>query len=279
MIIRGSFILFSICLFLFQTGVKGQIVGSNIFSYSNSLKYADHLSDIKDYRYASLEYERLLNFKPKDDSLCLKLLQSYRLSNEWDLGILSFEKHRPLINQVPSFVSKEFVKLLILKEDFSKIDFYLSRNSMLSLAYKDEISLSSLMLQKNWKEAYDFSLSKQIQDPILLSYAQKSRVMKRKKPFVASLLSVLVPGLGKVYAGDWKNGISSFVFVGSAAYGASRGFGARGINSGLGWVFTGVGTFFYLGSVYGSHKEARNYNYKQSENLKNEVAHYLHSNF
>lgn len=279
MTIRRSFILFLFCLLLIQTRGKAQIVGDNIFNFSNSLKYAEHLSLIKDYRYASLEYERLLNFKPKDDSLCWKLLKSYRLADQSGLGILSFERHRTNFTNVPSFVSKEFVKLLILEEDFNKIDFYLAQNSMLPLAYKDGISLSSLMLQKNWNEAYDFSLSKQIQDPILLSYAQKGKVMKRKKPFVASLLSVLVPGLGKVYAGDWKNGISSFVFVGSAAYGASRGFGARGINSGLGWVFTGLGTFFYLGSVYGSHKEARTYNYYQSQNLKNEVAHYLHSNF
>lgn len=279
MIIKGKLILFTICLFTLQSKVGAQISSSNIFDYSNSLKYAEHLNDLKDYRYPSIEYERLLNIKPKNDTLCWRLLKTYRLGQQWDLGIQSFEKHRPNPNHVSGFLSKEFIRLLILKQDFLRIDSYLNHNSILDEVYKNETSLGSIMLQRNWKEAYEYSQSNQIHDPILLSFAQRGPNLNRKSPFLASVLSVIIPGLGKGYAGDWKNALGSFIFVGSAVFGATRGFGARGINSGLGWVFTGVGTFFYLGSVYGSHKEAKNYNYKQSENLKNEVAHYLYSNF
>lgn len=279
MTIKFKLGFFLLCFAALHSNMLAQNGGDNIYSYSNSLKFAEHLSRIKDYKYASMEYERLLALKPEKDSLCMSLLQSYRLGGEWDLGIQSFHFHRPNIEYLPPFLSHEFLKLLILKEDFKKIDFFLKNNGLLPNNYKEEISLSSFLLQKDWNIAYDYSLAHQIHDPLLLSYAKKGVSLKVKKPIMAGFLSVLVPGLGKVYAGDWKNGLSSLLMVGTSVFAASRGFNARGINSGMGWVFTGLGTVFYMSSIYGSHKEAKNYNYKKSEDLKNEVADYLHSNF
>ena len=36
---------------------------------------------------------------------------------------------------------------------------------------------------------------------------------KRKKPALAGVMSGIVPGLGRIYAKDTKDGIFSFIFV------------------------------------------------------------------
>lgn len=271
--------------FLFSLGLvflvipqisKGQ---ENIFDFKNSLIYAEHLSSKQDYKYAALEYQRLLILKPEDDSIRYHLIRSYRLAKQWDLGIGFIEDEYPEIKAVPNLVSQEYLKILFHKEDFQRIDGFLNLNTSLPVDYKSNMLVGRLLLAKDWTKAYSLSQNLQIYDPVLLSFAEQGKSIKRKSPVLASLLSVIIPGLGKVYSGDWKNGLVSFVYVGTAAFGAYRGFKVAGINSGFAWVFTGIGSAFYLSSIYGSHREAKGHNQRQEEILKNEVASYLYSNF
>lgn len=88
-----------------------------------------------------------------------------------------------------------------------------------------------------------------------------------KSMALAGIGSALVPGLGKVYAGETGSGISSFLLVGA--------LGAMAIENGIrsGWthwntlLFGGLFLVFHAGNVYGSMmsiKEYRKRFYEQS---------------
>lgn len=76
---------------------------------------------------------------------------------------------------------------------------------------------------------------------------------KRKSPYLAAGLSALLPGLGKIYAGAYGEGISSFLLWGCSTALAID----NGIKNGAGdWrtiVFSTVSSLLYLGNIYGSY--------------------------
>jgi hypothetical protein len=84
-----------------------------------------------------------------------------------------------------------------------------------------------------------------------------------RKPWVAASLSAVVPGAGKVYAGQWKDGLFSLLFVAINGYQSYRGFHQKGLQSARGWIFGGLALGFYTGNVYGSAQTVKRYNRKQ----------------
>ena len=94
---------------------------------------------------------------------------------------------------------------------------------------------------------------------------------KKKNPWVATALSVPVPGLGKVYAGEWKDGLISLLFVGINTWQAYRRFDQEGIDTFWGWVHGGFALGFYTGNLYGSHKAARRQNQKKFNRLQHDT--------
>jgi TM2 domain-containing membrane protein YozV len=76
--------------------------------------------------------------------------------------------------------------------------------------------------------------------------------LPRKSPLLAAALSMVVPGLGRVYLGRWPDGLLSFLLVGTTAALAAQGFYAEGQGSVRGWILGGVAALLYAGNVYGS---------------------------
>lgn len=73
-----------------------------------------------------------------------------------------------------------------------------------------------------------------------------------KQPWVAGTLSALVPGLGKVYAGNLGEGIASFLVTGSLAAVTAENWIKEGPTN---WKTIAAGlltTVFYVGNIYGS---------------------------
>jgi hypothetical protein len=85
-------------------------------------------------------------------------------------------------------------------------------------------------------------------------------------------LSTAIPGLGKAYTGDWKDGIVSLIFTGGMAFQAVRKFNQFGANNYRPWVYTAIGSGFYLGNIYGSVKSAKNKNRKKINQLQHEAS-------
>ena len=96
-------------------------------------------------------------------------------------------------------------------------------------------------------------------DPTVSAWQQQDRellrrydALPRKSPLLAAALSMVVPGLGRVYLGRWPDGLLSFLLVGTTAALAAQGFYEDGQGSVRGWILGGVAALLYAGNVYGS---------------------------
>ena len=96
-------------------------------------------------------------------------------------------------------------------------------------------------------------------DPTVSAWQQQDRellrrydALPRKSPLLAAALSMVVPGLGRVYLGRWPDGLISFLLVGTTAALAAQGFYEEGQGSVRGWILGGVAALLYAGNVYGS---------------------------
>jgi hypothetical protein len=81
----------------------------------------------------------------------------------------------------------------------------------------------------------------------------------------------VLPGSGKVYTGDWKDGLISFLFVGGTTIQAIRGYNKYGQNSGFFIIYGSIATSFYLGNLYGSFKSANKHNEKLRKQIQAEA--------
>jgi TM2 domain-containing membrane protein YozV len=79
-----------------------------------------------------------------------------------------------------------------------------------------------------------------------------------KSPTLAGILSALIPGSGKMYVGEWGDGITALVVTSLFALLAYDNF--RADHSTRAWIFTGLGAFFYAGNIYGSVASAQIFN-------------------
>ncbi len=76
--------------------------------------------------------------------------------------------------------------------------------------------------------------------------------MQRKSPFVAGLLSGIIPGMGKAYAGKPKHGLSSFLVVTTLAVQTVEAYSKGGSKSAGFYAFGSLLTIFYIGNIWGS---------------------------
>jgi TM2 domain-containing membrane protein YozV len=83
-------------------------------------------------------------------------------------------------------------------------------------------------------------------------------------------MSALIPGSGKIYLGEIGDGITAFIATSLLAFLSYDNFSHN--HNFRGWLFAGLGFFFYAGNVYGSVAAAQIYNakvdYEYNLNLK-----------
>lgn len=87
--------------------------------------------------------------------------------------------------------------------------------------------------------------------------ASHLKTSAKKSPIAAGLLSAIVPGAGRVYAGRWFDGFMGFVMVyltASSALDASKN-GNRYQKS---FAYS-MATIFYTGEIYGAYRTAKYY--------------------
>ena len=99
-------------------------------------------------------------------------------------------------------------------------------------------------------------------DPVI----QSSIPGSRKSPLLAGLMSAILPGSGRIYAGRVLDGIMGMwmmYLVGNSAYNAIEN--ERPIAGPLFGIATG---FVYLGEVYGGWRAAKNYQYSEENSFR-----------
>lgn len=270
------------CLsFLFSLFVGSSVVGQNLFDCEHSRSYADYLFSVQDYERASNEYERIL-YSCDTASIRHLLLKSYRLSGRYPQAFRQLNRLYPQVGGAPDFARQEYLKLTMLTARYSQVDSLLKTN-FVSPTDTRIFQLKNQVLTNRWSEATQqlatLDSNQLINRSEYGALLEKAQQFRPKKPWVAGALSTVIPGLGKVYARDRKDGIISFIFIGSLAYQAYRAFNRRGSDSVAGWIFTGAGIGFHLGNIYGSVKSARQYNQRQLQQLNHEAKRLSFSDF
>jgi tetratricopeptide (TPR) repeat protein len=242
---------------------------SNLYNYESSVSYGKYLFEQAKYEFAAEEFERAKFLNPSNDTITYLLLKSLRLADKTNEANRFFSE---MNGNEPDFIIQEIVKSNILSEtnhtistinrikDEKKRNFYLLAYYTSNSA-KD--SIQQLLLNKDFPND-----TKSI---MLKTLSLKTSLTSNRSPFVAASLSAIIPGTGKIYASDWKNGLLSLLYIGTSAWGSYRGFQKFGTKSMYGWVLGGVTAGFYLGNIWGSAKSAADYNKKLKRNAKKET--------
>ncbi len=108
--------------------------------------------------------------------------------------------------------------------------------------------------RSNLVRAEDFAHSSEQRTSVaaLKLVIDESAAIPQKSPFIAGLLSGIIPGAGKVYTGHTVDGILSFLTIAGFGYAAYDGFASDGSSSVRGWIFGSLAGGLYLGNIYGS---------------------------
>lgn len=257
------------------------ISGQDLFNYSNSLKFAEYLSRTQQYNLAIQEYERLLFLQPQNDTIKVKVLKSYRQSALYDKATNRAESFYQNILLAPKDIALEYSRSLILDKKHYESIYFNEQSKTLSQGTKKINTATSLMLLNRWKDAekeldtiVECESCDSAQREVILRYRsiiKENQNIRLRKQFTAIALSTIVPGTGKMYAGNWKDGLFSFLMVASTGFQSYRGFRKNGINSARGWIYGGLAVGFYGGNIYGTHKAVKAFNNKVLNNRKKKI--------
>ena len=250
-------------------GAKGQESALN--DRNREIAFADFLFNTRQYDFASQEYLKLVYLQPDNAFLKKRTLESFRLNNDLNAGLHFSKVFFDPDDSVSIEFYPEIVKLRMLSGKAILADDLIPDSTLFSLYYNESLLLD-YMLSAKWEEvqrnAHKISLSG------LYPFTRDTPGDKYISPFLATALSTIIPGTGKIYAKRWKDGLSSFLFVGLTGFQSYRGFNKSGIKSTYGWIMGGLSFGFYLGNVYGSYKAADNYNNTLNEKYLDQVVNY-----
>jgi TM2 domain-containing membrane protein YozV len=231
-------------------------------SPQNIKKFADHLFCEGDYLRAIEEYTSIRNLS-RSDTINFKIMLSYSMLNLYRQVFDSY-----LSNKFSEFnvdAQKLYLKNKFLV-DSSSFNNDLSNNSfpfeleLLAVNYFYKLrsiylieSRSNEIRKDDLLAPFDLQQTQKVEPFIYLSINPDY-----KSPALAGILSAVLPGSGKMYVGEWGDGISGLLITGLFAFLAYDNF--KTDHSTRAWIFTGLGAFFYAGNIYGSIAAAQIFN-------------------
>lgn len=260
------FISFFIFLLIAVGGMS-----QDVFNEENSVRFADFLFRNRMYKSASEEFLRAYNLNNENDSAAIMFIKSCRLAGQTENGLSGirniYGESKALF---PASISDEYVKLNLLKRNFSVI-----RSDV------DSLNFSTEERKQLYKEGITILVNGSCDGIESVSFVEICNLKaneQRKSPFVAGFSSAVIPGAGKVYCGQWKDGLISLAIVSANVWQSYRGFKKDGIKSPYGWIFGAVALGFYSGNIWGSAKAAININKRRDLEFENEVVDILYNN-
>ena len=251
---------------------RGSSNKADIHSPSNIKKFANYLFCTNDYLRAALEYEKYLNFT-FNDTIEFKIGLSYLYTGDYKRSISWFRSIKSNSNyfndaQVQYFKSlfesgnyynlrNEYVNKFNISEEAEKLYYF-------SYFFTDDI----LPSEKDF-----FSPFNSKEKEIVKNFYREKKDPPYKSETLATLMSVIIPGAGKIYSGHIGDGIFAAIATGLCGYLAYDNFRAK--HNFRGWIFSGLTAFFYAGNIYGSAASAQIYNAGIQFDFEKEVRLYL----
>jgi hypothetical protein len=235
--------------------LSGHLKAQDLYDYAHSRAYARYLAQSKQYKLAAEEYERLIFLRPENDSLRADLLRIYRLGDTPKEGLDKWTKWQQIRPIKSPLIYTEYSKLLLRGGFPGEARTLVVTSGMFDSAQVRRTVLYAHMLEQKWPDARRSLEVIPVTEKIsrrtdLEKLIQRGEKAKMKSPWIATALSVPVPGLGKVYAGEWKDGLISILFIGMNTWQAYRRFDKEGIDTFWGWVHGGFALGFYTGNIF-----------------------------
>lgn len=269
---------------LLPSCIYSQSKSINFHSIQNKKLFADHLFCEGDYLRAVEEYEAIRK-TIKNDTIDFKILLCYS-----ELGLYQQAEQNVSLSS-NSDLSSEFNKLFYInqfkKDQYSFYFFYELRDyqftikkfSTLNIFHK-LTSMSYLYTDLNSRTKEEIVKPFDVKDRSTISSFYDWKLdPPYKSSALAGILSAIIPGSGKMYVGEWGDGITALLVTGLLAFLAYDNFRAN--HDTRAWIFTGLGAFFYGGNIYGSVVSAQifnariNFEFKDGLNLFLEQKNYF----
>lgn len=249
------------------------------YSPDSVLLFADHLFRQQDYLRAASEYERYGFLQTENDpaarDVLLRAGKAFQCAGEYDRSLDLFDALLTIAE------NNRIRELAIYETGLTYFRMARYEQSLLFLQDQPAASLipeygmligADLMMLGQWRKAEEaFDTYEVPGTEPLRKVAREGSTMRRKSPLAAALLSSVVPGSGKVYAGEYGDGIHSLIFIGLIGTLSVLSFRADGMDSIRGWIYASVGGVLHVGNIYGSVVSARRYNRLREEALFQEV--------
>ncbi len=271
--LRACLVLLIVCAATTSTAAP------DYYSPASILRFADHLFQEQDYLRAAYEYERYLFIQDADDPITQEIL--YRAGKSFQCAgdyLRSLDLFGALLESTVSTAERDriiteigltYFRMEQYSDSLSFLQTYPSENGT-----PERVLLTSanLMMLGQWQQAEEVlkDCSTNLAEP-LRELAREGSRMRRKSPLLAGILSSFVPGLGKIYAGEYGDGIQSLAFIGLFGTLSFLSFRSDGIDSVRGWIYTSVGVVLHAGNIYGSVVSAGRFNRLQEETLLQDV--------
>jgi hypothetical protein len=253
--------IFILLIFILDSNAQD---GQKVFF--NDFNFIIHLTRNKLFREAESERSKLFS-NPL-------LGQKYRDSVNYFLGLTYHEDHqdelaRKSLLQVSDetfFYYKAHYLAAMIDADKGMPDSSISivkiitPNTNETLNELKTFELAGLHLLKNnhpyFDSVYNSNAFKNtlLKDEIenLKKYSENGKRIKRKSPLMAGVLSAIVPGLGKVYAGNNGQALATFLTCGLMGGVAAENYFNLGITHPQTLFFTALFGVFYVGNIWGS---------------------------
>jgi tetratricopeptide (TPR) repeat protein len=248
--------------------------------------FADWLFMQEEYERAAGEYYRVLFDAPpaEQDGLLFTIGTCYVKAGEYRKALLVFERIIEVYPQSSRLEDAYYqaaycsYKLGEYRAAFDQIHRLTLANGALPPRFLLLTGAGSL-LSDDWDGA-GLLLSTYLLNPdvphkhevsALLDLADEaSRPEERSGP-AAGLFSALLPGVGKMYAGNWGDGLVSLLLCGFLGGMAAYHFVNDGVGSAPAWIYAVLGGVFYAGNIYGSVVAAEQYNERRRDSLRQRI--------
>ncbi len=271
-------IVFLFTIFIFSNLLKSQ----NIYDSTNTLNYAKFLYSSHEYKLASEEFDRLLFItKNNNDTLKYFSVKAKRLSGNID------EAYSKIITFYPNDVfnsnllSTEYIKILINKKDYSFANSEIPKLKTLDSNEKVFFMATTELLLGNYDKGraiINNNINNLYLEPFKPILLEQSKI-RRKNPYLASGLSVIIPGLGQTYSGNWKDGIFAFIISGSSIFQTYRNFSKYGTSNAYSWITSAIAAAFYTANIYGAAKASNKYNYLKNIKISIQIETVFNNHF
>jgi hypothetical protein len=264
---KSKIVLFILFIRIFSCGAQ------NIYDFKHTVEFAGYLYDKQYYSAAINEYNRAWFFGDLPDSSQVRLFQSYFFLNSYPDGIKTYRSKYPTFLAGNDTLEVIYGKLLIAAGFYPDVSWLTGHSLSLSSEQSLYLNLSADLSAGNWDAARERRTAL-ASYPALTPYEtifQDIENARYKSPALSLSLSVMVPGLGKVYSGYWKDALLSFTVIAVTAWQSYRGFDRYGPSRAYGWIYGSLSASFYLGNLYGSFKAANKKNHDIRQKILNKV--------